>query len=71
MQPTLFTDMAELRRRQRLMQTIDRINSSYAVPEVVTIASAASISQLTNHSNMSRHYTTRLSDIITINTALA
>lgn len=71
MQPTLFTDMAELRRRQRLMQTIDRINSSYAVPEVVTIASAARIGQLTNHSNMSRHYTTRLSDIITINTALA
>lgn len=70
-QPTLFTDMSELRRRHRLMKVIDRINSSYAIPEVVTIASAAKISKLTNHGNMSRQYTTRLSDIITINTALA
>lgn len=67
MQPSLFHSPDERRRRQRLMSTIDFINNSNSTLDMVHVASQVPIERLVRRQHMSQHYTTRLSDIITIN----
>lgn len=66
--PTLFTDVADVERRHRLMRAMDRINDSPGCADAVRIASAgAGLKELTRREHQSRLFTTRLSDIITVN----
>lgn len=67
-QPSLFANAELLAKRQRLMEAADRINSSPGNPNAVHLASlGAGLADMTRREHASRLYTTRLSDIITIN----
>lgn len=66
--PTLFTDVADVERRHRLMRAMDRINDSPGCADAVRIASmGAGLKEVTRREHQSRLFTTRLSDIITVN----
>lgn len=67
-QPSLWADLAEMDRRDRLMKALDSINSSPGNPNVVHLASMGQgLGDLTRREHASHLYTTRLSDIIAIN----
>ena len=67
-QPSLFADLGDMARRDRLMATIDNINSSPNNPDVVRLAALGNgLGEVTRRDHASRLFTTRLSDIITIN----
>ena len=65
LQPTLFENHEEKERRQKLMITIDSINSGGI--ERVHLASSPDMDSCTHHARVSRLYTQRMSDIIEIN----
>lgn len=67
-QQSLFTDYVEQSRRRKLMSVMDSINaSSVSYNRVHLASSGAGLSDLTRHEHASRLFSTRLSDIITIN----
>ena len=67
LQPTLFTDLNKMSRMGRLMRAVDAINRSCHTPDTVRIASMGNgFEDMTNHRYLSRLYTTRISDIITV-----
>lgn len=66
-QPSLFADLKELERRDRLMATLDSINSQPCNPNVVRLAAmGGGLTDLTRREHSSRLFSTRLSDIIEI-----
>ncbi len=72
-QLSLFTDAEAEAKRRRLMEAVDRINSASASSrDRVRIASmGAGLSDMTRREHDSRLYTTRLVDIIEVNTELS
>lgn len=66
-QPGLFISPEERAKRHRLMKAIDTINYSSTATDMVHTASFDPEMKLVRKDLMSGHYTTRLSDIITIN----
>lgn len=72
-QLNLFTNAEADAKRRRLMEAVDRINSASASErDRVRIASmGAGLSDLTRREHNSRLYTTRLVDIIKVNTELS
>lgn len=66
-QPGLFVPPEERAKRRRLMRVIDSINYSTTATDMVHTASFDPGMKLARKDLMSGHYTTRLSDIITIN----
>lgn len=67
LQPTLFTDLNKISRRDRLMQAVDAINRSCHTPDAVKIASIGNgFEDMTNQKYLSKLYTTRINDIITV-----
>ncbi len=66
-QPGLFIPPEERERRQRLMNIVDTINHSNNATDIVHTASFDPRMKMVRKELMSNHYTTRLSDIITIN----
>lgn len=67
-QPSLFANLNDLAKRDRLMETLDNINSSPENPNCIRLAAIGNgLNDITRHEHASRLYTTRLSDIITIN----
>ncbi|MDE6715651.1 MAG: Y-family DNA polymerase [Muribaculaceae bacterium] len=67
-QQSLFSNYEEQNRRRKLMSVMDSINASPASYNRVHLASSgAGLSDLTRREHASRLYSTRLSDIITIN----
>lgn len=66
-QPGLFISPEERAKRYRLMKAIDTINYSSTATDMVHTASFDPEMKLVRKDLMSGHYTTRLSDIITIN----
>jgi len=68
MQMSLFSDVEKIKRRQRLMETMDHINSSSGSRDIIKIASMGTgLDPLMRREHASRLYSTRMSDIITIN----
>ena len=65
-QPSLFIPQADRIRRQRLMETVDRINASSLTHDRVHIASYTALEGLVNCNMRSPQYTARLDDIITV-----
>lgn len=65
-QPSLFVDDSERRRRDRLMTALDRINTSSGMRDKVHTASFSPIAAHIRRESMSRHFTTSLADIIHI-----
>ncbi len=63
----LFASAEEREKRCRLMKTIDKINYSSTSIEMLHTASFDPSMKLSRKEFMSKHYTTRLSDIIVIN----
>lgn len=66
-QQSLFTSTYDRDRRQRLMITLDRINSSALSHDTIHTAYYQHLNSFVRRENPSRLFTTRLSDIITIN----
>ena len=67
-QHSLFADVNDLAKRDRLMATLDTINSSPGNPDCVRLASLGNgLREITRREHASRLFTTRLDDIITIN----
>lgn len=67
-QQSLFSDYVDQSRRRKLMSVMDYINSSPGNYNRVHLASSGTgLSDLTRHEHASRLFSTRLSDIITIN----
>lgn len=66
-QPGLFSSPEEREKRHRLMSILDTINHSSNATDMVHTASFDPEIKLVKKELMSNHYTTRLSDIITIN----
>lgn len=65
-QPNLFSSPEEREKKQRLMSILDTINHSSNATDMVHTASFDPEMKLIKKELMSTHYTTRLSDIITI-----
>ena len=65
-QPNLFSSPEEREKRHRLMSILDTINHSSNATDMVHTASFDPEMKLIKKELMSTHYTTRLSDIITI-----
>ncbi|MDE5688255.1 MAG: DUF4113 domain-containing protein, partial [Paramuribaculum sp.] len=69
LQPTLFTDLNKVSRLDRLMRTVDAINRSCHTPDTVRIASMGNgFEDMINQKYISKLYTTRINDIITVHT---
>ena len=66
-QPGLFSSPEEREKRHRLMTILDTINYSSNATDMVHTASFNPEMKLVKKELMSNHYTTRISDIITIN----
>jgi len=66
-QRSLFADDSARERRERLMQTVDAINSTAAAHDTVHIAAYRPADSIMRVGHRSRLYTTRLQDIITVN----
>lgn len=66
-QPGLFSSPEEREKRHQLMTILDTINHSSNATDMVHTASFDPEMKLVKKELMSNHYTTRLSDIITIN----
>lgn len=67
-QLSFFSDIDEIQRRRRLMAAVDRINSSPGNSDTVKVASMGTgLDKMLRREHASRLYSTRLSDIITIN----
>lgn len=67
--PTLFDNREDIDRRRRLMDALDRINSSPSAHDSVRIAATGQgFADLSRREHASRLFTTRLSDIITVRT---
>lgn len=66
-QPGLFISHEVREKRQRLMNIVDTINHSNNTTDIVHTASFNPRMKMVRKELMSKHYTTRLSDIITIN----
>ncbi|MDE7387243.1 MAG: Y-family DNA polymerase [Muribaculaceae bacterium] len=67
-QPSLFADVNDLAKRDRLMAALDSINSSPGSPDRVRLAALGNgLKDITRREHASRLFTTRLDDIITIN----
>ena len=64
---SLFTDAGERDRRSRLMDVLDRLNSTSIAHDTVHVASYLPVEKLTRIEHRSRLFTTRFEDIITIN----
>lgn len=64
---SLFTDAGERNRRSQLMDVLDRLNSMFVAHDAVHVAAYVPVEDLVRSEHRSRLYTTRLSDIITIN----
>lgn len=69
-QQSLFEDPAVRERRRRLMSALDAINASGAAHDKVHIASYAPDSTLISCSRRSPLYSSRLTDIITVNNGI-
>ncbi len=65
-QPSLFIDADERAKRDRLMSVLDHINTSAATFEKVHTASFSPLAPHIRSERKSRHFSTALSDIITI-----
>lgn len=65
-QPSLFTDPNERRRRSRLMNVLDSINSSCVGHDRVHLAAYQPVDALVKSERRSPMYTTRFQDIISI-----
>lgn len=66
-QQSLFADAADRERRGRLMAALDAINHGTAAHDTVHTASYQPIDKYIRRENPSRLFSTRLSDIITVN----
>lgn len=66
-QQSLFTDRNNTDRRQRLMKVLDSINSSSLSHDTVHLASYMPVESVARCEQRSPNYSTRLSDIISIN----
>ena len=67
-QPSLFVSAPERERRRRLMTVMDNINASSLARDTVRVATGSPLSSRVNCNHVSRLYSTRLSDIIKVNT---
>ena len=67
-QQSLFTDPAERLRRNRLMKAVDSLNASSATHDRVHIASYMPVESIARCEMRSPDFSTRMSDIITVNT---
>ena len=67
-QQSLFTDSADRYRRQRLMKVIDSLNASSLSHDRVHIASYMPLESCARCEHRSPNYSTRMSDIIKVNT---
>lgn len=68
-QPSLFGDAADRERRQRLMTVLDNINAASISHDSVHLAAYLPVDSVVRCEHRSPGYTTRLSDIITVNTS--
>lgn len=68
-QPSLFADSDERDRRARLMKAFDAVNSASATHDRLHIASYMPAESCVRSEHRSPEYSTRISDIITVNTA--
>lgn len=68
MQQSLFKDAADRDRRRRLMDAIDRINNAGKMRDTVHIASYRGVNRFSECHAATRLFSSRLSDIIDINT---
>lgn len=67
-QPSLFANLEDMAKRDRLMSTLDSINASPGNHDMVRLAAMGNgLKELTRREHASQLYTTRLEDIITIN----
>ena len=66
-QPSLFTDMSDFEKRQRLMRTLDSVNHRIDGAGVHLASLGSGLADMVRREHASRLYSTRLSDIITIN----
>lgn len=67
-QASLFTDTADRERRARLMSVLDSINASSLSHDRIHIASYVPVESCVRCEKRSPYYSTRLSDIIKVNT---
>ncbi len=67
-QPSLFGSAEDRERRKNLMRVVDQINAGSMARDTVHVATQAPIESCVRSEKMSRLYTTRLSDIITVKT---
>jgi DNA polymerase V len=67
-QPSLFGSAADRERRAKLMNVVDQINAGSMARDTVHVATQAPIESCVRSEKMTRQYTTRLSDIIIVNT---
>lgn len=67
-QQSLFTDSADRDRRQRLMKVIDGLNASSLTHDRIHIASYMPMESCARCEHRSPNYSTRMSDIIKVNT---
>jgi DNA polymerase V len=67
-QPSLFGSAEDRERRAKLMSVVDRINSGSMARDTVHVATQAPIDSCVRSEKMSRQYSTRLSDVIIVNT---
>lgn len=67
-QQSLFTDSADRDRRQRLMKVIDGLNASSLTHDRIHIASYMPMESCARSEHRSPNYSTRMSDIIKVNT---
>ena len=68
MQPTLFTDVREREKRRNLMSVMDSINSKLNSRDAVHVATRTPLESKVRCEHVSRCFSTRLSDIITVHT---
>jgi hypothetical protein len=67
-QPSLFGSAEDRERRAKLMSVVDRINAGSLARDTVHVATQAPIESCVRTEKMSRQYSTRLSDVIIVNT---
>lgn len=68
-QPSLFTDVDNRQRRQRLMRVMDRINAGAMARDMVHVATRTPLDSCVRCQHASRRYSTRMAEIITVKTS--
>lgn len=69
LQQSLFTDADDREKRRRLMRVMDSINSGTKARDMVHVATRTPLESCVRCEHASRRYSTRLSDIIIVNTS--